>query len=103
MNTNVESFLLVFLFTLINCFVPRDHQQTTFIMLNRFFLLSKTPHPPFLTDNIKLDGIPIKLNEKYMPLSHCISSFERTSYKKLQDKAASSLVSCCFTSADIIF
>ena len=24
-NTNVESFLLVFLFAFINCFVPRDH------------------------------------------------------------------------------
>ena len=38
---------------------------------------------------------------------HCISRFEGTSYKKLQDIATSSFISCCFTpaftSADIIF
>ena len=44
-NTNVEDFLLVFLFVFINCFVSRDHWQTTFITLNSFFLLSKTPTP----------------------------------------------------------
>ena len=36
-----------------------------------------------------------------------ISNFEGTSYKKLQDKATSSFISCCltsiFTSADITF
>ena len=60
-NTNVESFLLVFLFVFINCFVPRDHQQITFVMLNRFSLLRKTSHPLFLMDNIKLDGVPSKI------------------------------------------
>ena len=54
-NTNVESFLLVFLFVFINCFVSRDHRQITLIMLNRFSLLRKTPHPLFLMYNIKLD------------------------------------------------
>ena len=38
---------------------------------------------------------------------HCISRFEGTSYKKLQDIATSFFISCCFTpaftSADIIF
>ena len=34
-----------------------------------------------------------------MPFSHCISSFEGTSYKKLQVTAISSFISCCFTSA----
>ena len=58
-NTN-ESFLLVLLFVFINCFVPRDHRQITFVMLNRFGLLCKTSHPLFLMDNIKLDGIPSK-------------------------------------------
>ena len=37
-----------------------------------------------ITENIKLDGIYYaKFNEKYMPVLHCISSFEDTSYKKL--------------------
>ena len=36
-NTNVENFLLVFLFIFINCFVIRDHWQTTFITLDFFF------------------------------------------------------------------
>ena len=58
---NVESFLLVFLFVFINCFVPRDHEQITSVMLNRFSLLCKTSHPLFLMDNIKLDGIPSKI------------------------------------------
>ena len=45
----------------------RDFQQITFITLNRFCLLSKplptlhSPTPLFLADNIKLDGIPIKI------------------------------------------
>ena len=26
-NTNIKSFLLVFLFAFINCFVPRDYRQ----------------------------------------------------------------------------
>ena len=34
-----------------------------------------------LTDNIKMDRIPTKINEKYKPFLHCISSFEGTSYK----------------------
>ena len=42
-----------------------------------------------------------------MPVLQRISSFEGTSYKKLQDIATSSFISCCltsiFTSADIIF
>ena len=63
-NTNVESFLLVFLFVFINCFVPRDHWQITFVMLDRFCLLRKTSHPLFLMDNIKLDGIPSKIKWK---------------------------------------
>ena len=63
-ETNVESFLLVFLFVLINCFVPRYHWQTTFIMLNRFCLLRKTSHPLLLIGNIKLDGIPSKIKWK---------------------------------------
>ena len=45
----------------INCFVPKDHRQITFVTLNRFCLLRKTSQPLFLMDNIKLDGIPSKI------------------------------------------
>ena len=39
----------------------------------------KAPHPPlFLTDNIKLDGIQQKFNEKCTPVLDFISSFEGT-------------------------
>ena len=41
---------------------------------------------------MKLDGIPVL---------HCISSFEGTSYKKLHD-TTSPFVSCCFTLAFFI-
>ena len=34
-----------------------------------------------------------------MPVSHCISSFEDTFYKKLQGKATSSFIYFCFISA----
>ena len=45
-------------------------------------------------------GFQAKLNKKYKSVLHCISSFEGTSYKKKkQDKAASSFISCFFTSA----
>ena len=40
----------------------------------------------------------VKLNEKYTPVLQCHSSFEATSYKKLQDITISSFISCCFTS-----
>ena len=63
-NTNVASFLLVFLIVFINCFVARDHRKITFVTLNRFCLLSKTYHLLFLMDNIKLDGIPSKTKWK---------------------------------------
>ena len=63
-NTNVESSLLVLLFVFINCLVPRDHRQITFVMLNMFNLLRKISHPLFLMDNIKRDGIPSKIKWK---------------------------------------
>ena len=55
-----------------------------------------------------MDGIyQAKLNEKYMSVLQGVSSFEGIYYKKLQDIATSSFISCCltsiFTSADIIF
>ena len=47
-----------------------------------------------------------KLNEKYTPSLQCISSFQGTSHKNLQDTATSSFTSYCFTlafaSAEII-
>ena len=48
----------------------RDPQQITFIMLNRFWALSKkpnippSPHMVFLMHNIKLDGMPTKIKLK---------------------------------------
>ena len=43
----------------------RDPQQITFIMLHRSWLLSKKPFTPlFLTDNIKLNGMPTKIKLK---------------------------------------
>ena len=44
-----------------------------------------------------------KLNEKYVPVLHSVSSFEGTSSEKLRDTATSFFIYCCFTSADIIF
>ena len=63
-DTDVESFLLVFLFVFVNCFVPRDHWQITFVMLNKFSLLLKTSHHLFLIDNIKFGRIPRKIKWK---------------------------------------
>ena len=55
-------------------------------------------------DNIKLDGVPSKLHEKYIPVLHCVTSFDGTSYKKLHDTVTSPFISCFltlgFTSAD---
>ena len=58
---NVESFLLVFYLFLLTVMYQGIIDKTTFISLNRFFALSKTPKPLFLTENIKLAGIPIKI------------------------------------------
>ena len=39
-----------------------NYQQITFVTPNKFYPLSKTsPHPLFLTDNIKMDRIPTKI------------------------------------------
>ena len=39
----------------------REHQQITFVTLNRFYPISNPPAPCFLTDNIKPEGIPTKI------------------------------------------
>ena len=72
----------------------------TFVKLNRLWPLSNSPlHPPplLLKDNIKLDGMPTRLNEKYKPVLHCITGFKRVLLWKLWDTAMSSFISC-FTS-----
>ena len=38
-----------------------------------------------------------KSNEKYTPILHCISSFEGTFYKKIEDTTTRSFICCCFT------
>ena len=74
----------------------RDRRQITLVTLNGFCPLNKTPlhhphpHPLLLKDNIKLDRIPSQIKWKIMHFSHCISSFEGTSYKKLQVTADTS-------------
>ena len=93
-NTNVDSFLLVFLF--ISRFVPRGYWQITFLMLNGFCLLRKTSHPEFLMDNIKPYRIPSKIKRK-LPVPKVLQVL----------LIKSSFLSCCFTwaftSVDIIF
>ena len=55
-----------------------DCQQITIVMLIHCQILSVKYKPPYLTpqlllmDNIKLDGIPTNINEKYMPALHLI-------------------------------
>ena len=58
----------------------RDHQQVTFIMLNRFCQLSNFPLP--LPPAFKRQFQP-KSKERYMPFLHCISNFEHTSDKNI--------------------
>ena len=66
-----------------------------------------TPHSLFLTYNIKLDGIPSKTKWNICGCFLVYSNFEGTFYKKLQNIATNSFISCCFksvfTSADIVF
>ena len=86
----------------------RDPQQITFIMLNRFSLLSKTPFTSlFITDNIKVDGMPTKIKLKIQACFTLYFKFwEGTSVKCFQIQATSSFISCftsAFISADIIF
>ena len=81
-NTNIQSFLLMFSFVFINCFVPKDHRQITFVMLNRFSLLRRTSRPCSRWTISSMMEYQAKLNERYMPVLHCISSLKGTSYKK---------------------
>ena len=63
------------------------------------------PHPPCscrLVNNIKLWmawGIPVKLNETYTSILHCISSFEVYFMNSDDAATASSFISYWFTSA----
>ena len=56
--------------------------------------IRKVKFKPIRTRSRWLECHP-KSNEKYMPFSHCISSFEGTSYKNLLDTATRSFI-CCF-------
>ena len=75
-------------------------------MLNRFFLLCKNPHPPVLNrqycagrnTNHWMEYQP-KSNEKFMPFSQYISSFEGTFYKQIYGTTTKSFNCCCFTLA----
>ena len=57
-------------------FYLADCRQITIVKLIRFCMLS-TPSPPthlFLTGNIKMDGMPTEIKEKYPSFDflHCI-------------------------------
>ena len=56
-----------------------------------------------MINDTKLLEHQAKLNEKYRPVLHCHSSFEGTSYKKLQDTATSSLFHISFYIQQISF
>ena len=64
--TKLHFKILIYLLLISNnvwaIFSLRDHQQITFVMLNRLCPLSKplAPIPLFLMDKTKLDGIPSK-------------------------------------------
>ena len=86
----------------------RDSQQITFIMVNIFWSLRKNLSPPpplFLTDNIKLDGMSIKINNT--SLFYIVFQVLRRYFcEKLKGTATSSFISCfasVFISPDIIF
>ena len=65
----------------------RDCRQIIFVTLNRFFSVKYIPlrQSLLLTENIKLDRIPSKIKCKVRSYwFHFVSSFEVTSYKKIQ-------------------
>ena len=115
MNFYLFIYFFMLIKTIYNKNLVTDCQQITFVTLNVFCNPPPSPPPPgiplFLADNINLDGIPRKLNKKYASVIcivlyfNCISSYERTSYKKLQNPATSFFISTCFTSdfINIIF
>ena len=99
--------LLTFFFKFWSKFLlkVRDCQQITFLILNnRFFPLSnpQPPTPLFLTDNIKMDKIPMKIKWKIHSLFlHLFQVLKvATSYKKLLDRdtATWSFISCFYCS-----
>ena len=65
----------------------RDCRQIISVTLNRFFSVKYIPlrQSLLLTENIKLDRIPSKIKCKVRSYwFHFVSSFEVTSYKKIQ-------------------
>ena len=42
------------------------------VLVKQSEFVKQTPHPLFLMDNSKMDRIPTKLNEKYIPFLHFI-------------------------------
>ena len=83
----------------------RDCQQISFVTLNRFCQLSKKkPHPLFLTDKIKMDGIS-KLKNTH--LFHIVFEVLNALFKKIvrfsHEVFYFLLLLLDFISADIIF
>ena len=68
----------------------RDHQQITFVTLNKFVLFNKTPHSPVrdrqnhvIWNTNHWMGYQPKSYKNSMPFLHCISSFEGSFFKKV--------------------
>ena len=81
----------------------RGRRQITFITFNRFCSLAPALllhyHPVFNRQYSGwMEGQP-KIKWKVHAVLNCISSFEGTSCKNVQDTASSSFISWCFTSA----
>ena len=65
--------------------IMHHRRQVTFVALNRFCPLSKTPTSGWVKESWMKHQA--KLNEKCTLFLYCISSFIDTSYEKLQDTA----------------
>ena len=78
-NTDQEKLSIWSLFTQCIC-LGTVYKQLSSRLID-FSVQQNLPTPLFLTNNIKLDEITTKFNEKYKPVLHFILSFEDTSYK----------------------
>ena len=67
--------------------IVRDYQQITFAKLNSFCQLSNPPPALLFFREYQVGRTTSKLKERYIPILQCISSFERTFNKKLQNIA----------------
>ena len=67
--------------------IVKNYQQITFAKLNTFCPLSNTPPALLFFREYQVGRTTSKLKEPFIPILQCISSFEPTFNKKLQDIA----------------